>query len=162
MQLTQHDFMAQQTSLQTLASMSPPPTIPTNPQQAKTLEANISALGNLNQQQILAFTIVCYYHYVFYNLTPNFNYINNHKQLRIDATSFMGGLPSTLSIGTPFPFSRMMAVMIWSASFGYDTTITNNVQSIVAESAGLRDTPEITLWQIFFYLKYLMASNGVP
>ena len=122
--------------------------------QAKTLAANVAAIQNLSNRQVIALSVLG----KIYELAHigGVDYRANHKQLRIDSTSFMGAF-SMVSLPTEGDLSaRIRAVIDWNAGYLADSTLGTDVNALVANMAGLRETPEATLtWEYYFLLYQL-------
>lgn len=123
----------------------------------KTLSANLAAIDNLDNREVIALSVVSLIHEL--NSKNGTDYRTNHKQLRIDATSFMGGFSV---IGMDLSrFDKMRAAIEWSTAFGLDAALTTNVNTIVKEMDAMRQTPESTLSLFYYFLRYKLSLLGI-
>lgn len=139
-------------NLITLTAFNPP----TNPTQSAQLSANIAAINNLDNRQLVALCVLGKIHEFF---AVGFDYRNNHNQLRLDAAGFFGGFSFVGSDVSPF--LKAMTVMEWYTGKATDPTFSSNVNALIAEMGYFREMPENTLWQMYFYIKYKLCLIGV-
>jgi len=124
---------------------------------AATLSANMAAIDNLDNREVIGFSVVALIHEL--NSKGGTDYRTNHKQLRIDATSLMGVFPiEGLCLDR---FAKFRAVIEWNTAFGLDAALTTSVATILAEEAGLRETPESTLLKFYYFLRYKLSLLGI-
>lgn len=131
-------------------------TFPITISQATILSGNMSAIANLDNRMVLALQVIG----KIYELTGQAgtpDYRANHKQLRIDATSFMGAIDIVGDVITPL--DRAMAVIAWNAAHT-EASLSTDVNALVVQMAALRDTPVQTLRQFLCYLEYLLSITG--
>ncbi len=125
---------------------------------AKALFANLAAIDNLDNRQTIALSVIALIHEL--NSKGGTDYRTSHKQLRIDATAFLGGTFEVIGYDLD-RCAKLRAAIEWSTAFGLDAALTNNVNTIVAEMAGLRDTPEQTLLIFYYFLRYKLSLLGI-
>ena len=142
---------------QTLTSFPALPAVQ-SPAGAATLAGNMAAIMNLDNREVLAFSVISKIHAL--NSAGGTNYISNHKQLRIDAAGMFGGFGLTDFSDASLMVMKIQAVIDWNSAYYNDTTITTSVYSIVSEMAGMRETPESTLFLFYLFLKYCLSLYG--
>jgi hypothetical protein len=125
---------------------------------AANLKANIAALQNLDNLQTVAFAVICLIHEL--NSKGGTDYRTNHKQLRIDATTFTGGFSFT-GMQPGWIFAKMDAAILWNTAYGLDNALTTDVNTIIKECGTMRETPEQTLRLFYFFLRYSLSLLGV-
>lgn len=122
--------------------------------QEATLRANVAAIQNLSNREVIALSVVAK---IYQLAVPGTNYKANHKQLRADATTFMGGFSLENFPPGGTLISRVQAVIDWNAGFAADATLGTDVNALVALMAGFRETPESTLCLFRLFLLYKLA-----
>lgn len=129
-------------------------TTPVTMLQNKTLSANVAAIQNLSNREVMALMVISKIHQLSATGT---DYRLNHKQLRTDATAFMGGFSWENFPPGGTMMNRIQAVLAWNAGRAADATLSTDVNVLEAEMAGMRETPETTLWTFYFFLLYKLA-----
>lgn len=129
-------------------------TLPITLAQSATLAANISAIQNLDNRMTLALSVQSALHELF--SAGGFDYRNNHAQLRTDSAALMGAFNENSYLTGQV--AKLRAVMDWSDASKLDGTYTGNVNTLVAEMKGLRETPEQTLELMYYFLQYLLPQ----
>ena len=123
-----------------------------------TLSANLSAIDDLDNRMVIAMSVIA----LIYELHSKggTDYRTNHKQLKIDTSALMNAIPApgNLEISR---WNRIQAVIEWNTAFGLDATLTTNVNTIIVTMAGQRETPEYTLMQEYFFLRYKLSLLGI-
>lgn len=137
-------------TLQLIPTVTRPVTITQN----KILNANMAAIQDLDNRMTIALSVISAIHELAG--VGGFDYRANHKQLRIDATTYMGGF-STMTYLT-FQTAKLRAVLDWNDAKTSDGTTSADVNTLVAEMAGLRDTPEYTLEMFYYFLQVLLPQ----
>lgn len=132
--------------------------IPVTPAQNKVLAGNLAAIKNMDNRMVVALAILGKIHLLAV-VNSQQNYIANHRQMRNDATAFMGVWQNPGEF-TCEPPQRMQAISAWNAGSQIDPTLSTSVNALVIEMAGLRETPENTLNMIYQFLVYSLACNG--
>lgn len=130
-------------------------TEPVTVTQSEVLAANVAAIQNLSNREVLALAVLG----AIYELQAKggYDYRTNHKQLRIDSAAFMGAF-SAISIPNGGELTnRIMAVIAWNAAYQASNAIGTDVNALVLNMAGLRETPEATLTWEYYYLLYQLA-----
>lgn len=128
-------------------------TSPVTVAQASTFSGNLAAINNLDNRQIKALSVVSLIHLL--QAKGGTDYRTNHKQLRTDATNLFGVFD--VPFDTDMQESRFRAVLDWNAGFTADAVLGADVNAIVSEMAGERETPEPTLLKFIFFLRYKLA-----
>lgn len=124
--------------------------------QAVTLSSNLSAIANLDNRETLALVVISKVHVL--SGQGGFDYRANHKQLRADAAAFMGGFNFVGPMEGPMV--KLMAAIDWNGGFVSDASFPTDVNALVSEMAGMRETPEQTLWLFYFFLCYRLSLLG--
>ncbi len=128
-------------------------TSPVTVKQASTFSGNLCAIANLNNREVKALSVIALIYLL--NNKGGTDYRTNHKQLRTDATSFFGEFPIMGNLDQQE--SRYRAVLDWNAAYTADTSVSADVNTIVSNMAGMRETPEPTLLSFIFFLRYKLA-----
>lgn len=122
---------------------------------SKILSANVAAIQNLSNREVVGLSVLGAIYELASKSGPD--YRANHKQLRIDSTSFMGGF-SLCSMSTAGDLSsRIRAVLDWNNGYAADNTLGTDVNALVLNMGGIRETPETTLTWEYYYLLYQLA-----
>lgn len=139
---------------QTLVAL-PAITSPVTVVQAATLSANVAAIVNLDNRMTLGLTVISKIRQL--KAAGGTDYTTNHKQLRQDAQSFFGGWKYPGFESGSSLVATIKAVIDWNAALAADATTPTDVNALVAEMAGFRETPELTLNLIYHFLLYKLA-----
>ena len=125
------------------------------PAKANTLSANVAAIQNLSNREVLALSVLSKIYEL--NHIGGKDYRTNHAQLRTDATSFMGGF-SLVDLGPAEQLSaRIRAVIDWNAGYIADNTLGTDVATLVTNMAGQGASNEATLTMEYLFLLYQLA-----
>lgn len=122
--------------------------------QNKVLMANIAAIQDLDNRMTIALSVISAIHELAG--VGGFDYRANHKQLRIDATTYMGGF-STMTY-LEGQTAKLRAVLDWNDAKAADATTSNDVNALVVDMAGFRSTPEYTLEMFYYFLQVLLPQ----
>lgn len=132
----------------------PTVTRPVTITQNKVLMANIAAIQNLDNRMAIALSVISAIHELAG--VGGFDYRTNHKQLRLDAGTYMGGFTTMTYLEGQT--AKLRAVLDWNDAKGADATTSTSVNTLVSEMAGLRDTPEFTLEMFYQFLQVLLPQ----
>lgn len=125
------------------------------PTNASTLSGNITAIANLDNRQVVALSVLGKIYEL--HAKGGTDYRTNHAQLRTDSTNFMGVFSNIEPARQGDLAARIQAVLDWNAGYQADSTIGTDVNSLVSNMGGLRETPETTLLWEYFFLLYQLA-----
>lgn len=125
---------------------------------ATALMADLSAIANLDNRMTIAFSVISLIHEL--NSKGGTDYRANHKQLRIDAQTLLGPLAI---VGDVFlgRLDKVRAVIEWNTAFGLDAALTKDVNAIVKEMAGMRETNQADLMRFYYFLRYKLSLLGI-
>lgn len=140
---------------QTLVVLSAPSTPPVATE-ADALSANLSAISNLNNQELLALRVIA----KAYQLTQNggTNYKANYPLLISSAATLLGAFNIVIAPYNAEILGRIEAVLDWSAAYTATATLPTDVQDLVNLMGVLRLLPEATLMRIICFLKWKLAE----
>jgi hypothetical protein len=144
--------MAAQT-LTVLSALSTPPVLT----EANALMANVAAINNLDNRQLLALRVLALAYAL--NDGGGTDYRTNFPLLIESATNLFGG--NAINIIIP-PYNseiagKIEAVLDWNAGYTADNTLSTDVDTLVAEMGILRQLNETQLLRIIFFLKWKIA-----
>ncbi len=144
--------MAAQT-LTVLSALSTPPVLT----EANALMANVAAINNLDNRQILALRVLALAYAL--NDGGGTDYRTNFPLLIESATNLFGG--NAINIIIP-PYNseiagKIEAVLDWNSGYTADNTLSTDVDTLVAEMGILRQLNETQLLRIIFFLKWKIA-----
>lgn len=116
--------------------------------------ANVAAIQDLDNRMTLALSVISAIHELAG--VSGFDYRTNHKQLRIDAASYFGAWnTATYLTGQT---AKLRAALDWNDAKTTDATTSSDVNTLVAEMAGMRETPELTLEMFYYFLQILLPQ----
>ena len=133
-------------------------TLPYKVTQAGTLSANVAAVRNMTGAELLSLSVQSL-SYLLHSV-GGFDYRTNHLQLRIDATSFLGGFSIRPGVDGSHYQRQFESVLDWNKAYFHDNTIPTLVNSLELQLGGLKNTPETTLETFILFLRYQLSILG--
>jgi hypothetical protein len=127
----------------------PAVTSPVTVAQAATLSANLAAINDLDNRMVIALSVISAIHELAG--VGGFDYRTNHKQLRQDASTYMNVFNTMTYLEGQA--AKLRAVLDWNDGKVADATTSSDVNTLVKEMAGMRETPEYTLEKFYYFLQ---------
>jgi hypothetical protein len=139
-------------TLTALPAVSSPPVIA----DTNTFRKNVSALANLNNQQLLALRILALAYQL--NDLGGTDYRADFPLLiKSTANLFGNAFNVTASPYQESPMNRWEAVLDWNTGHTADATLSTNVLAIIVTTRALVKHPEATLYQVLMFLRYKIS-----
>lgn len=127
------------------------------PNQANAISFNVQQLANLDNREVLAFTVTA----LIYELQAKggTDYRTNHPQLRTDVTTLFGAFNTLDSPLGSTLYAQIEAVIAWNVGQS-GTTLGSDVEAIILAMKGERETPESVLSHYILFLRYKLSILG--
>lgn len=141
---------------QTLAIL-PAITSPVTVIQAKTFSANLAAIANLNNREVIALSVISKIYQLKAKGGTDYTGNSGYKQLQKDVTSLLGMFSLEAFLADNTQFQKMQAVLDWNAGYTATTTLGTDVNALRVLMLGLAETPSSTLNLYRLFLLYMLA-----
>lgn len=140
-------------TLTVLSAPSDPPVF----SESDELSANLSAISNLDNRQLLALRVLSRVYQL--NQNSGTDYRTDFPLLIQSAQNLFGSAFNIIIAPYNAELAgRIEAVLDWSAAYTATNTISRDVDTLVAEMRVLSQLPESQLLQILFFLKWKLAE----